>query len=69
MATAVGIAGTALPLLIVAAALVLISVAVARSLRDETVLDGLRVEVRNIGEVHRAVHEARTAGTGRTTAR
>lgn len=69
MPAALGIAATALPLLLATAALVLLGVAMARSLRDEAVLDGLRAEVRSIGEVHRAVHEARTAATGRTTAR
>jgi hypothetical protein len=58
---------TALPLLIVAVTMALIGIAVARSLRDETVLDGLRAEVRSIGEVQRAVHEARASVTGRTT--
>ncbi len=69
MATALGMAASALPLLIVAAALVLIGIAVARSLRDEAVLDGLRAEVRSIGEVHRAVHEARASVAGRTPLR
>jgi hypothetical protein len=67
--TALGMAVAALPLVIVAAALVLIGVAVVRSLRDEAVVDGLRAEVRSIGEVQRAVHEARTSATSRTTLR
>jgi len=66
---ALGIAVAALPLLLVTAALVVLGVAIARSLRDEAVLDGLRTEVRSIGEVQRAVHEVRTAATGRTTVR
>ena len=69
MTTALGMVVAALPLLIVAVAMGLTGVAVARSLRDETVLDGLRAEVRSIGEVHRAVHEARASVTGRTTPR
>ncbi|HAS09863.1 MAG TPA: hypothetical protein DCS55_04990, partial [Acidimicrobiaceae bacterium] len=66
---ALGIAVAALPLLLVTAALAALGVAIARSLRDEAVLDGLRTEVRSIGEVQRAVHEVRTAATGRTTVR
>ena len=60
------IADTALPLVLVTAALLLLGLAVARSLRDEAVVDALRAEVRNVGEVHRAVLEARTSGTGRS---
>ena len=61
MATALG--------MVVAAATGLIGVAVARSLRDEAVLEGLRAEVRSIGEVQRAVHEARASVTGRSMRR
>lgn len=62
-----GVVVTALPLLVVVAAAVLGGLAVARSLRDEAVLDSLRAEVRSLGEVHRAVHEVRSAATRRST--
>ena len=52
-------------ILIVAAAVLLVGAAVARSLRDDAVLDALRAEVRNVGEVHRAVLEASTSSMGR----
>jgi hypothetical protein len=60
-----GVAVTALPLLVVVLAAVLVGIAVVRSLRDETVLEALRAEVRSIGEVHRAVGEARSSRAGR----
>ena len=69
MPTAVGIAATALPLLVVTVVVVLVAIAVARSLRDEAVLDTLRAEVRSVGEVHRAVHEARAEASGRPAVR
>lgn len=56
----------ALPLLIVATALVLLGVAVSRSLRDDAVLEALRAEVRSVGEVQRAVHEVRAATWARS---
>lgn len=58
-----GLAGiaSALPLLLVTASSVVLAVLVARSLRDETVVEGLRVEVRRLGETHRAVCETRSA--------
>ena len=65
MAVELGIAATALPLLLVTTVLVLAGVAIHRSLRDEAVLEALRAEVRSVGEVHRAVHEVRTAPRGR----
>lgn len=58
---ALAAAGTALPLLIVAMALLSVGVAVARSLRDEAVVEALRAEVRSVGEVRQAVLEARSA--------
>lgn len=65
MPTVLAAAGTALPLLIVATALLSVGVAVARSLRDEAVVDALRAEVRSVGEVRQAVLEARTAAACR----
>ncbi len=52
---------TVLPLLVVVTAAVLVAVSVARSLRDEAVLDALRTELRTVGEVHVAVREVRAA--------
>jgi hypothetical protein len=63
------VALTALPLLLVAVAGLLAAVAVARSLRDEAVLDALRTEARAVGEVHRAVREVRASRTGRPSGR
>ena len=60
---------TALPLLLVLAAAAFAAVAVARSLRDEAVLETLRAEVRTVGEVHRAVGEVRSSRTRRPTPR
>ena len=60
---------TAVPLLLVIATAVLAAVAVARSLRDEAVLEALRREVRTVGEVHRAVHEVRSSPGSRSAAR
>ena len=60
---------TALPLLFVLAAAAFAAVAVARSLRDEAVLETLRAEVRSVGEVHRAVGEVRSSRTRRPTPR
>lgn len=51
---------TAMPIALVVAFAVLIA-AIARSLRDDAVLDALRAEVRSVGEVHRAVHEVRSS--------
>lgn len=54
------------PLLLVATTVVALAVLVTRSLRDEAVVEGLRMEVRRVGETHRAVHEARSrAAQGR----
>lgn len=69
MPAAVGTAFVLAPVLLVGVALVLLCIAVARSLRDDAVLDALRAEVRSLGEVHLAVHEARAAGAGRPAAR
>ena len=60
---------TALPLLLILAAAAFAAVAVARSLRDEAVLETLRAEVRSVGEVHRAVGEVRSSRTRRPTPR
>jgi hypothetical protein len=64
-----GVAVTALPLLFVLVAAAFAAVAVARSLRDEAVLETLRAEVRSVGEVHRAVGEVRSSLTSRPTPR
>jgi len=48
-----------LPLLLVASTATAVAVAVARSLRDEQVVEGLRAELRMLGETQRAVVEAR----------
>lgn len=58
---------TALPLLLIFAAAAFVAVAVARSLRDEAVLETLRAEVRSVGEVQRAVGEVRSSRTRRPT--
>lgn len=57
---------TALPLLLVGVATLLVGIAVARSLRDEAVLEALRTEVRTVGEVHRAVGEVRSSRARRS---
>lgn len=59
------VAVTALPLVLVIAAAVLVTVAVARSLRDESVLEALRADARTVGEVHLAVREVRSSRTRR----
>lgn len=64
VSAALAAAVTALPLLLVAMALLSVGVAVVRSLRDEAVVDALRAEVRTMGEVHQAVLEARTSSAG-----
>lgn len=48
-----------LPLLVMPATAVALAVLVVRALRDESVLEGVRVEVQRLGETHRAVGEAR----------
>ena len=48
-----------LPLLVVASAATALAVAVGRSLRDEQVVEGLRAELRMLGETQRAVLETR----------
>lgn len=47
------------PLLFVASTATALAVAVARSLRDEQVVEGVRAELRMLGETQRAVVEAR----------
>lgn len=61
-----GLIASALPLLVMTATAVVLAVLVARALRDETVVEGIRVEVQRLGETHRAVGEARAqASRGR----
>ena len=60
---------TVLPLLVILTAAVLVGLCVARSLRDDAVLDALRAEVRTVGEVHGAVREVRAARSHRSAAR
>jgi hypothetical protein len=63
-----GLAGTvvpALPLLLIAATIVAVAILAARAVRDETVVEGLRVELRRVGETHRAVSEARARAAER----
>ncbi len=48
-----------LPLPVVASAATALAVAVGRSLRDEQVVEGLRAELRMLGETQRAVLETR----------
>ncbi len=55
-----GILASLLPVVIVAGTTGAITVAALRSLRDETVLEALRVEARLFGETHQAVVEARS---------
>lgn len=69
MSTALGVAATALPFVVVIGIVALIGLAFTRSLRDEAVLDALRAEVRSVGEVHRAVLEARTSSLSRPAPR
>lgn len=64
-----GVAVTALPLLLILGATALGALSVARSLRDETVLEVLRAEVRSVGEVQRAVSEVRSSRTRSPTPR
>jgi hypothetical protein len=55
----------ALPLLLVAATGTALALLVARSLRDEHVVEGLRAEIRMLGETQRAVVETRAQITAR----
>ncbi|HEX4902057.1 MAG TPA: hypothetical protein VFV42_04555 [Acidimicrobiales bacterium] len=55
---------SSLPLLLVGSTTAVLAVLVARALRDDAVIDALRVEVRRIGETHRAVCSTRGARTG-----
>lgn len=57
-----------LPLVLVLVTTAVLAVLVTRALRDEAVLDALRVEVRRIGETHGAVCSSRGVhpGAGRT---
>ena len=61
-----GFVASVLPLLVMTATTVSLAVLVARLLRDETIVEGVRVEVQRLGETHRAVGEARAqASRGR----
>ncbi len=55
---------TSLPLLLAALTTAVLALLVARALRDQAVVDALRLEVRRIGETHRAVCSTRGARGG-----
>jgi len=59
---------TSLPLLLVAATTGVLALLVTRALRDESVVDALRREVRRIGETHGAVCTSRGVHPGVTCA-
>jgi hypothetical protein len=54
------------PLVMVVVAAAVVGVLVSRALRDEQVLDALRLDVRRLGEAHRAACESRAVHRGVT---
>jgi len=60
---------TSLPLLLVGLTAAVLAVLVARALRDEEVLESVRLDVRRLGEVQQAVrrsHAVHLRASGRT---
>ena len=55
---------TSVPLLLVAATAGFLALLVIRALRDDAVVEAVRIEVRRVGETHRAVCESRGVHPG-----
>lgn len=55
---------TSLPLVLVGLTTVLLGVLVSREVRDESVVEAVRVDVRRLGEAHRAACESRAGHRG-----